>query len=148
MFKRGAMNGDSRGRLTGVIVALTLVTVAGCGARGEPAASPTISQIRPRTTAVLTILGPTPGAVVSGTKLRVRLSLAGARIISETTTRLAPDEGHIHLLIDGKVVSMTYGLDQEVEVTKGTHLLQAEFVANDHFPFNPRVITVAPFIVQ
>jgi hypothetical protein len=86
--------------------------------------------------------------VITGGKLRVRMALAGGRIIQETTTRLAPDEGHIHLLVDGLIVSMTYGLDQEVEVSKGVHLLQAEYVANDHFPFDPRVIVVATIVVQ
>jgi len=43
---------------------------------------------------------------------------------------------------------MTYGLDQEVDVAKGAHLLQAEYVANDHFPFNPRVIVVSTIVVQ
>lgn len=124
-------------------------TTPGCSPRGNPAATPpTPAKVRPRSTASVAILEPKPGAVITGTKAQVRLTLTGGRIIKETTTRLAPDEGHIHLLIDGKVVSMTYGLDQEVEVTPGTHLLQAEYVANDHFPFNPRVISVSTFIVQ
>lgn len=129
-------------------LAVILGTGAACTSRGKTATSPPTPQVRPRSTASVSIVGPSPGAVISGTKMRVRLSLMGARIIQETTTRLAPDEGHIHISIDGKVFSMNYGLDQEVEVTKGTHLLQVEFVANDHFPFNPRVIVAAPFVVQ
>jgi hypothetical protein len=130
-----------------VVIGLVLVIAVGCGSRGKPTATPA-SQPRPRSTATLQILEPLPGAVLTGAKLRVRLALTGGRIIQETTTRLAPDEGHIHLLVDGKIVSMTYGLDQEVDVDKGGHLLQAEYVANDHFPFNPRVIVVATFIAQ
>ena len=125
-----------------------LVVVAGCGMRGTPAATPAVNQPRPRSTAILQILEPLPGSVLAGTKVRVRLVLSGGRIIQETTTRLAPDEGHIHLLVDGQIVSMLYGLDQEVEVAKGAHLLQAEYVANDHFPFNPRVIVVSTIVVQ
>ncbi len=131
-----------------VLAVILLAMAAGCASRGQTTSNAPVSQVRPRSTAVLAIVTPTPGSLVSGTKLRVKLSLVGARIIAETTTRLAPDEGHVHLLIDGKVVSMTYGLDQEVEIAKGTHLLQAEFVANDHFPFNPRIIVAAPFIAQ
>ncbi len=130
----------------GLAVMLGLAT--SCTSRGKPATSPPSPRARPRSTATVTVLEPSMSAVISGTKVRVRLSLTGGRIISETTTRLAPDEGHIHLAVDGKVVSMTYGIDQELEVTKGQHLLQAEYVANDHFPFNPRVIAVATFVVQ
>ncbi len=125
-----------------------LVLAAGCGMRGRQAAAPAVNQPRPHSTATLQILEPLPGSVITNTKLRVRLALNGGRIIQETTTRLAPDEGHIHLLVDGQIVSMTYGLDQEVDVAKGAHLLQAEYVANDHFPFNPRVIVVSTIVVQ
>ncbi len=125
-----------------------LVLAAGCGMRGRQAAAPAVNQPRPRSTATLQMLEPLPGSVITNTKLRVRLALNGGRIIQETTTRLAPDEGHIHLLVDGQIVSMLYGLDQEVDVAKGAHLLQAEYVANDHFPFNPRVIVVSTIVVQ
>jgi len=129
------------------VMGFVLVVVAGCGMVGKPAAAPAVNQPRPRSTATLQILEPLPGSILAG-KVRVRLALSGGRIIQETTTRLAPDEGHIHLLVDGQIVSMTYGLDQEVEVAKGAHLLQAEYVANDHFPFNPRVIVVSTIVVQ
>jgi len=129
------------------VMGFVLVVVAGCGMRGKPAAAPAVNQPRPHSTATLQILEPLPGSILAG-KVRVRLALSGGRIIQETTTRLAPDEGHIHLLVDGQIVSMTYGLDQEVEVAKGAHLLQAEYVANDHFPFNPRVIVVSTIVVQ
>ena len=125
-----------------------LVFAAACGMRGKQAAAPVANQPRPRSVATLQILEPLPGTVVTSTKMRVRLALNGGRIIQETTTRLAPDEGHIHLLVDGQIVSMLYGLDQEVDVAKGAHLLQAEYVANDHFPFNPRVIVVSTIVVQ
>lgn len=136
----------SRAALTAVISILVLA--AGCGMRGRQAAAPAVNQPRPRSSATLQILEPLPGSVITNTKLRVRLALNGGRIIQETTTRLAPDEGHIHLLVDGQIVSMLYGLDQEVDVAKGAHLLQAEYVANDHFPFNPRVIVVSTIVVQ
>jgi hypothetical protein len=86
--------------------------------------------------------------VVSGPVLRVRLRLTGAEVVPQTSTQLTPDKGHIHLSVDGKVVSMLYGADQDVPVTPGVHLLQAEFVATDHFPFNPRVLTTITFTDQ
>ncbi len=94
------------------------------------------------------MLEPAPAAVITGEILRVRLDLTGGRIILETKSALRPDEGHIHVLLDGKTVSMAYGLEQDVRVTKGPHLLQAEYVAADHSPFNPRVIVAATITVQ
>jgi hypothetical protein len=101
--------------------------------------------VRPRSTATLAFLSPIPGAVITGPTLHVRLKLTGAEIVPQTSMHLTPDRGHIHLSIDGRVVSMISGVEQDVQVGPGTHLLQAEFVATDHFPFNPRVTTVVTF---
>ncbi|MBI3974939.1 MAG: hypothetical protein HY334_00945 [Armatimonadetes bacterium] len=65
---------------------------------------------------------------VLGPVVRVRLRLAGARIIPQTTFDLKSDEGHVHLKVDGAIVSMTFGLEQEVGVTACSHLLEAECV--------------------
>ncbi len=119
---------------------------AGCGSR-EGASQPNRAP-RIRSSASLAINDPSPGATLDGGKVRVRVTLTGGRVIPDTTTRLAPDEGHIHLALDGKVISMTYGAEQEITVAKGPHLLQAEFVANDHLPFEPRVITTVTFTAR
>jgi len=129
----------SRLRLA-TVVGVAVFLAAGCTTGPKPNAP---SQVRPRSTATLAIIEPLPGTVLEGTKLHVALKLTGGRIVPLTTTNITPDEGHIHLMIDGTVVSMTYGLDQEVDIAKGRHLLEAEFVAADHFPFNPRVLTSA-----
>jgi hypothetical protein len=71
----------------------------------------------------------------------VVLRLTGATIVAEATTAIRPDEGHVHLYLDNQLVSMNYGLEQDVPVTPGTHVLRAEFVAADHAPFSPRVIS-------
>jgi hypothetical protein len=127
---------------------VTLPFWAGCSARPQPAATQPATQARPRSTGALSVLSPAPGEVVSGPVLHVRLRLTGAEVVPQTSTQLTPDKGHIHLSIDGKVVSMLYGADQDVPVTPGIHLLQAEFVATDHFPFNPRVLTTITFTDQ
>ncbi len=127
-------------RLAATLGAAVLL-LAGCATGPKPTAQPSPTQVRPRSTATLAIVEPAPGSVLTGTKLQVRLKLTGGTIVSQTTTDITPHEGHIHLMVDGKVVSMTYGLEQEVEVLKGRHLLEAEFVAADHFPFNPRVLS-------
>jgi len=103
---------------------------------------------RPRSAATLAIVEPLPGVTISGSTIQIRLALTGARVVLQTSTRLVPDEGHIHVKLDGQLVSMTAGLDQEVPVTTGPHVLEAEFVANDHLPFTPRILTTLPFIVR
>ena len=130
------------------VMLLAAVLLAGCGPRAQNPPAQPATQARPRSTGALRILSPVPGAVVAGRTLHVRLQLTDATVTPETSTHLSPDRGHIHLILDGRVVSMAYGVEQDVPVTPGDHLLQAEFVATDHFPFNPRVVTSATFTVK
>lgn len=125
---------------------LAAVLFAACGPRAQ--APQPATQARPSSTATLVILNPVPGSTITGRTLHVQLKLTGATITSETSTNLKPDRGHIHLAVDGRIVSMAYGVDQTIQVSPGDHLLQAEFVATDHFPFKPRVVTTATFTVK
>jgi hypothetical protein len=78
----------------------------------------------------------------------VRLELVGGKIVSQTTNRIQGDEGHIHLLVDGKLVAMNYGLRERLpQLPPGQHVVQVEFVAADHAPFDPRILTQAAFQV-
>src|SRR6266516_4733457 len=62
-----------------------------------------IASVRPSTAASITILSPRPQQVLKGNPatVRVRLRLAGARVVSYTSADLVPDRGHIHLYLDG-----------------------------------------------
>jgi hypothetical protein len=132
----------------GFLIVAALVCAA-CSSHAQTAAPPSQpAAARPGSTASLSILSPEPGAVVSGPKLTVRLALRGARVVPQTSTHLSPDKGHIHLSVDGRVISMLYGLDQVIEVAPGVHILTAEFVAQDHFPFQPRVVKTLTFTVR
>ena len=51
------------------------------------------------------------------------------QIVSATTTNIQPDQGHVHLYVDNVLVSMNYGLEQDLPVSPGTYVLKAEFVA-------------------
>jgi hypothetical protein len=125
---------------------LVAVVVAACG--GSPASAPPTSAApsapaasgnRPSSPAVVAIVKPTSGESVTGTSVHIVLSLTGAQIVSATTTNISPDQGHVHLYVDNVLVSMNYGLEQDLPVHPGTYVLKAEFVAADHAPFNPRV---------
>ena len=94
---------------------------------------------RPSSLATVEIIEPAQGSTVVGTTAHIVLRLTGAKIITETTTAIRPDEGHVHLYVNGQIVSMNYGLEQDIPVTTGTLVLRAEFVAADHAPYSPRV---------
>ena len=45
---------------------------------------------------------------------------------------------HVHVYLDNALWYMQYSLTKDIPVSPGTYVLKAEFVANDHAPFNPR----------
>jgi hypothetical protein len=133
------------------LAALAVVLLGACSSgRGSTSApAPTTLAARPASTARLTILAPRNGQTLSRRASEVRLDLVGAKLVSHTTTHIRPDQGHLHLLVDGKLVAMNYGLDERLPtLTPGQHLVQVEFVAADHAPFDPRVLTQAAFTVK
>lgn len=117
-------------------------TVTACGGKASTA--------RPSTTARLQIVAPGPNAVAPP-DLNLVTNLVGARVVpaSQVTGKLRGDEGHIHVSLDGRLVSMAYGTTQDLHGLKpGPHTLQAEFVAVDHQPFANRVVAAVLFQVQ
>jgi hypothetical protein len=122
------------------LLAFALVALIGCGASSS-SPSPAASALgpRPSSPAMVEIVQPVPGATVTGSSVHVVLRLTGATIVTTTTTNIRPDQGHVHLYVDNVLVSMNYGLEQDIPVHPGTYVLKAEFVASDHAPFNPRV---------
>jgi hypothetical protein len=137
--------------LPAVALALGLALAACSGGGGGSAGTATTGAAavdRPSSPAKLTIVSPRNGQTVHGDRPEVRLDLTGARIVSQTTTHIRGDEGHIHLIVDGKLVNMNYGLSQRLpELAPGQHVLQVEFVAADHSPFDPRVLSQSAFTV-
>ena len=96
----------------------------------------------------MTIVSPANGAVIHGTP-SASPSAAGREVLPATTTAISPDRGHLHVYVDDRIVSMNFSLSDVVRnVTPGMHILQVEFVASDHLPFDPRVIAQTAFEVE
>jgi hypothetical protein len=130
------------------LVLLAACSSGGSGSSTASGASPAPGP-RPSTTATLKILSPTNGQVIHGTTVDLKVSLTGAKLVSVSSTNLVPNEGHLHVSVDDTLVSMTSGLEQTIpNLTPGTHLITVEFVANDHFPFDPRVRALVSFQVK
>jgi hypothetical protein len=148
-WRRRAGDGGAR---TAVRVAVPLllagvVTVGGCG--GKSSTTSTASQgARPSSPATVAIVEPTANET-TGPNVHVVVDLQNAKIVQPTTGPLRGDEGHLHLSVDGKLVSMAYGTTQDLNgLAPGPHTLLAEFVATDHQPFRNRPQASTIFTVQ
>jgi hypothetical protein len=133
-----------------IVIALGLaVTLAACGggsSSNTPNGGQTTSGTRLSSSGELAIVDPAPGTVVRGTETVVKITLQGGKVIEQTSTDLKPDEGHIHVTLDGKLLTLLAGLEYKVTgLTPGSHIVQVEFVAADHGPFNPRVLATSTF---
>lgn len=134
----------------GLALALALAACGGSDDGGGSGATGTTSTLseRPSSTAELSIVSPAVGEVVHGSTVDLRVKLRGAKLVPVTTTDIVPDEGHLHVILDDKLISMTEGLEQSIpDVPPGDHRITVEFVASDHAPFDPRVVTVVAFEV-
>jgi hypothetical protein len=134
--------------LSTALAAMLVACGGGSGDEGPP--TPTFRPIeRPSSTAELSIVSPDNGEVIRGSRVDLRLRLEGATIVPQTSMDPKPDEGHVHVLLDDALISMTEGLEQVIpDIEPGMHRLTVEFVATDHAPFDPRVVAVAVFEVE
>jgi hypothetical protein len=142
-----------RGRTT--IVGLVVVALAGACTSDARPPDPTVAPPtspaadRPSSTASVAIVSPTQGAVIHGSTTELNVKLTGGEIVQQTSTDLQPDQGHLHVIVDNHLVTMTASTQTQLtDLTPGTHILQVEFVANDHAPFDPRVIAKVTFEVK
>ena len=142
---------------------------AGCSSSAASTVHATGPQ--PHTNAKLVILDPKPNSV-TGSTVTVVLSLTGARLVSTTTGTMpnmpgmkmpatttgsttngggpiSPTEGHIHLYVDSKFISMSYAPTATITgLSPGPHSIRAEFVATNHLPFANRVVATVVFTVR
>jgi len=131
------------------VAATLLLTACGGNATGAGGGGSPTPSARPSSPAQITIVSPKEGSVLRGPSVFVRVDLVGATIVPATTKNITPTTGHLHLSLDGKLISMNYQATQTLpNVPPGPHVLKVEFVAADHLPFNPRVITGVTFTVK
>jgi hypothetical protein len=137
-------------RIVGFVAAVSVVALTACGGGNEDptptSASPSVAVERPSSTAELSIVSPENGERIAGDTAQLEIDLQGAEIVDQTSTDLRPDEGHLHVVLDGALVSMTSDTSRLLsDLSPGEHLVQVEFVANDHAPFDPRVLAAVTF---
>jgi hypothetical protein len=132
------------------LVVLSLAAVlAGCGSSKTSQAAPSPVASAPSrisSTGQIKILSPAAGETVTGNQTTVRIELTGAQIDPVVSTNIKPDRGHVHLKLDGRLVTILGGLEEPLTgLQPGQHLLEVQFVASDHGPFNPPVISTVTF---
>jgi len=125
-------------------VLAAMLLIGACSSKS----SSTNSVGRPRSTATLSILEPKSGAELSTRTVVVQLTLVGGTITKVVTTNIQPNVGHIHIRLDGRTITLLGSLTDPVPVTPGPHIVEAEFVAADHGPFSPRVLSAVSFTVK
>ena len=135
------------------LIVATALVLAACGSSDDGGSGATgataPSSDRPSSTAKLAIVLPKVGEVVPGSSVDLRVKLQDAKLVPATTTHIVPDEGHLHVILDDTLISMTQGLEQTIpDVAPGEHRIMVEFVASDHAPFDPRVVSVVAFEVK
>ena len=135
------------------LIVATAFVMAACGSSDDGGSGATgttaPSSDRPSSTAKLAIVLPKVGGVVHGSSVDLRVKLQDAKLVPATTTHIVPDEGHLHVILDDTLISMTQGLEQTIpDVAPGEHRIMVEFVASDHAPFDPRVVSVVAFEVK
>jgi hypothetical protein len=129
------------------LASIALLALTGCSS-GNGGAGGAKIPARPATDARIQILAPTPNQE-TGPDVTVQVKLFGAKEVPQVAGPIKPDEGHIHVSLDGNVVAMAYGDTQVLKgITPGQHSVQVDFVATDHIPFRNRVTAGVLFTVK
>lgn len=141
----------TRRSISFALCAVLALGLAGCSKAASPGDG---GATLIATTAALTIVAPAPGAVFTPDSVPVELSLEGGTIVEQATTNVTPDTGHVHVSVNGEILTNLAGLEfdlvdyRSAPFDPGTYLLEVEFVAADHSPFSPREIEQLTFTIE
>ena len=105
------VGGRTMALLISVVVVLAACTSSGSGA--DPGSTtPATTGPRPASPAVVKIVEPKNGATEPASGAKLRVSLTGAKLTSVTSQDISSTEGHLHVSVDDRLISMTSGLTQ------------------------------------
>lgn len=139
------MSAARLGRCVGtfLMVGLALTACSGSaeGARSVPAPSASHAH-RVASPVRIAIVAPASNEVIPGSTLHVTLTVSGGTISQGSAAPVSPTVGHLHLYLDGRLISMSYTTSTDLPVDPGSvNSLYAEWVASDHRSFTPRDVT-------
>lgn len=105
--------------------------------------SPTVGPTHAVSSPVkLALTSPLNDEILAGTTVHVTVTVAGGTITSQYSQHVSPTVGHIHLYMNSQLVSMAYATSTDLPIEAGAeYSLYAEWVAEDHGSFTPRVVT-------
>ncbi len=144
MFFRGLTAGRWRW------VPLTLLGVGLLGGGMGSLAAPLVQgpcRGRPGTDASVEVVRPAEGAVFHD-RVPVEVRIVAGRLALGTGLANRPGEGHLHISVDGNIISMIGQERQTIPVPLGRHVIGVEFVANDHISFCPRETVTRTVVVR
>lgn len=128
-----------------LLLSFVLAALVIAGACSSKSKQPTN---RPGTPATIAIESPAANES-TGPNVTLRVRLTGGQVVARTTGKLTPTDGHVHVTLDDKLISMAYVETQDLrDLTPGPHTVRAEFVAVDHAPFKNRPIAAVIFTVR
>lgn len=140
-----ARRGELRPAVAVLVVLGCALSACGSAARPTSVATPAFtpgpahhvsSPVR------IALTSPVSDEVITGSTLHVALTVAGGTITQAYSTDISPTVGHVHLYLDGRLVSMAYSTATDLPVDPGAeYSLYAEWVASDHLSFTPRDVT-------
>lgn len=91
--------------------------------------------------ATVTIASPEDGATVPADEpVTIEVSIEGGSLTAEASSD-DPNEGHLHVFVDGDLVSMPTEDVLEVELEPGERTIEVEFTRADHTSHDPPVVT-------
>lgn len=95
-----------------------------------------VPQLTDGTDAEVAFASPTDGATVPANEpVTIEIDLTGG----ELATSPSDAGGHLHIFVDGSVVSMPSGDTAEVELEPGEHELRVEYVDIQHASYDPPI---------
>lgn len=90
--------------------------------------------------ATISIVDPVEGATVPANEpVPVEIDLQGGTLTAESRSDDAT-EGHLHVYVDGELISMPVSDAPEVELEPGSHEITVEFTQADHRSYEPRIL--------